>query len=37
MKELFEKKPSEILKKAVLGMLPRNKTRKEIIKRLKIE
>ncbi len=37
MKELLEKKPSEILKRAVLGMLPKNKTRKEIIKRLKIE
>jgi large subunit ribosomal protein L13 len=37
LKKLFEKKPAEVLKKAVRGMLPRNKLRKEMIKRLKIE
>lgn len=37
MKELLEKRPAEVLKKAVLGMLPKNKTREEFIKRLKVE
>jgi len=37
MEKLFEKKPGEVLKKAVLGMLPKNKLRKNFIKRLKIE
>lgn len=36
-KKLFEKDPAQILKKAVFGMLPRNKLRDEQIKRLKIE
>jgi len=34
---LFEKKPEEVLKRAVLGMLPKNKLRNEAIKRLKFE
>ncbi len=34
--KLIEKKPTEALKKAVYGMLPKNKLRKERIKRLKI-
>jgi len=33
-KEIFEKNPSEILKKAVLGMLPKNKLRSKRIKNL---
>jgi len=37
LKELLEKNPSEILKKAVWGMLPRNKLREKMIKRLKAE
>jgi large subunit ribosomal protein L13 len=37
MKKLFAEKPAEVLKKAVWGMLPKNKLRKEMIKRLKIE
>jgi len=37
LKRVFQEKPEEILKKAVLGMLPKNKLRKERIKRLKIE
>ena len=37
LKKLFAEKPAEVLKKAVWGMLPRNKLRKEMIKRLKIE
>ena len=37
LKKLFTEKPAEVLKKAVWGMLPRNKLRKEMIKRLKIE
>ncbi len=36
MKELFEKDPSEILKKAVWGMIPKNKLRARRMKRLKI-
>ena len=37
LKELLEENPSEILKKAVWGMLPRNKLRERMIKRLKFE
>ncbi len=37
LKVLFEKKPEEVLKMAVLGMLPKNKLRNEAIKRLKFE
>lgn len=33
---LLEKKPDEILKKAVWGMLPKNKWQKKLISRLKI-
>ncbi len=35
-KKVFEKDPREVLKKAVWGMLPKNKLRKQRIKRLKI-
>lgn len=35
-KEMLEKKPTEIIKLAVWGMLPKNKTRKKRISRLKI-
>jgi large subunit ribosomal protein L13 len=34
--ELFEKDPCEVLRKAVYGMLPKNKLRDKMIKRLKI-
>lgn len=37
LKKLFEKDPAEVLRKAVFGMLPKNKLRAEMIKRLKIE
>jgi len=37
MEELFKKDPAQVLKKAVWGMLPKNKLRKKMIKRLKIE
>ncbi len=37
LKKLFEKNPDEVLKKAVFGMLPKNKLRAKQIKRLKIE
>ncbi len=37
LKELLEENPPEILKKAVWGMLPRNKLREKMIKRLKAE
>lgn len=36
MEILFKKNPQEILKKAVWGMLPKNKLRPKMIKRLKI-
>lgn len=36
LKRLFKEKPTEVLKKAVLGMLPKNKLRPKMIKRLKI-
>jgi len=34
MKKLFDKKPGEVLRKAVLGMLPKNRLRSKMIKRL---
>lgn len=37
LKNLFEEKPSEVLRVAVFGMLPKNKLRSEMIKRLKFE
>lgn len=37
LKKLFKEKPREVLRKAVLGMLPKNKLRAKQIKRLKIE
>lgn len=37
MKEVFENNPGEVLKKAVYNMLPKNKLRKEMIKRLIIK
>lgn len=37
MKRIFEKNPEAVLKKAVFGMLPKNKLRAKFIKRLKIE
>ncbi len=37
MKKLFERDPGEILKRAVFGMLPKNKLRAKVIKRLKFE
>lgn len=37
LKKVFQKDPAKILKKAVYGMLPKNKLRAIQIKRLKIE
>lgn len=37
LKEVFKKNPGQVLKKAVWGMLPKNKLRARQIKRLKIE
>ncbi|PIQ92406.1 MAG: 50S ribosomal protein L13 [Parcubacteria group bacterium CG11_big_fil_rev_8_21_14_0_20_39_14] len=37
LKELFEKDPARVLRKAVYGMLPTNKLRDKMIKRLIIE
>jgi large subunit ribosomal protein L13 len=36
LRELFEKSPKKVVWKAVWGMLPKNRSRKNIIKRLKI-
>ena len=36
-KKIFKINPAEVLRKAVFGMLPKNKLRAEQIKRLKIE
>lgn len=36
-KKVFERNPGEVLKKAVFGMLPKNKLRARQIKRLKTE
>ena len=36
-KKLFKDNPGEVLKKAVFGMMPKNKLRAKQIKRLKIE
>ncbi len=37
LRTLFKEKPQEVLRKAVWGMLPKNKLRNEMIKRLKFE
>ena len=37
LKKLFEENSEEVLKRAVFGMLPKNKLRAKQIKRLKIE
>ena len=37
LKRLFKEKPEEVLKKAVYGMLPKNKLRDQQIKKLKFE
>lgn len=34
MKKLFEKDPNQVLRRAVLGMLPKNRLRAKMIKRL---
>ncbi|MFH0852495.1 MAG: 50S ribosomal protein L13 [bacterium] len=36
LEKKFAKNPAEVLRLAVLGMLPKNKTRAKVIKRLKI-
>ena len=35
-RKVFETKPEKLVREAVLGMLPKNKLRKRIVKRLKI-
>lgn len=37
LKNVFEARPEEILKRAVWGMLPKNKLRAKMIKRLRFE
>lgn len=37
LKKIFEKRPGEVFKRAVYGMLPKNKLRPKQIKRLKFE
>ncbi len=36
LKKLFKENPAEVFKKAVYGMLPKNKLRAKMIKRLKV-
>jgi large subunit ribosomal protein L13 len=36
MKELMEKKPEEVIRKAVWGMIPKNKLNRAIFKKLKV-
>jgi len=35
-RKIFESKPEKLIREAVLGMLPKNKLRKRMVKRLKI-
>jgi large subunit ribosomal protein L13 len=35
-RKVFESKPDKLIREAVLGMLPKNKLRKRLVKRLKI-
>jgi large subunit ribosomal protein L13 len=35
-RKVFETKPEELIREAVLGMLPKNKLRKRMVKRLKV-
>lgn len=35
-RKVFESKPDKVVREAVLGMLPKNKLRKRLVKRLKI-
>jgi len=37
LEELLKKDPYKVLRNAVMGMLPKNKLRKKMIKRLKLE
>ena len=37
LEDLLKKKPNEVLRKAVVGMLPRNKLSNQLINRLKFE
>jgi large subunit ribosomal protein L13 len=37
LEEMFKKDPKKVLKLAILGMLPKNRLRKRMIKRLKFE
>jgi len=37
LEKLFKKNPAEVLRKAVYGMLPKNRLRAKMIKRLKIK
>ena len=37
LQKLLDKNPEEVLKRAIFGMLPKNKLRSRMIKRLKVE
>jgi large subunit ribosomal protein L13 len=37
LKKLYSERPAEVLRKAVMGMLPKNRLRAKTIKRLKIQ
>jgi large subunit ribosomal protein L13 len=35
-RKVFENKPEKVIREAILGMLPKNKLRKRLVKRLKV-
>jgi large subunit ribosomal protein L13 len=37
LEKLFKERPGEVLRRAIMGMLPKNRLRAKVIKRLKIE
>jgi len=36
LKKMMENKPEEVVKRAIAGMIPRNKLKKEVLKKLKV-
>ncbi len=37
LEKLFQERPGEVLRRAVMGMLPKNRLRSKVIRRLKVE
>jgi len=37
LEKLYKERPGEVLRRAIMGMLPKNRLRAKVIKRLKIE